>query len=1109
LPDPSGEIRERIEDINSVADNIPIDVGALESLLVRLNDITSGFGNKPVASIITQFYESVYVVAATPTNLTRPPGFSTGTAPPITSGTTSVGLGTASTGGTAATTIATTLTAPPTITSWSSGVPIVISPGGTGGAGSEMPATATASATVAPLTAPFTPPLNGDTSQTSTSMNALQLVPEAVRRRVLDGVDQELPSCETVSGAVVALIDISGYSAITTELTKIDSSVAGARVRDIVNPPFVTIIEAVHAWGLFSDSQTSGHLDILRATACCLELLQAMRSCYVDLRPSHQPVSDHGVKGIDGKQQLSIHIGMGVGVMHRIQVGEAATDQNAHRDEHAVQPRREYFIAGEAVVNAGEMEGAARKGELAIPDTAKRALTTVLGSAYPFRSASVSGATILSESDNLPDIVAKLRAATAPMSQASPVDVEGILPGPPAHMSPEFLRTLTYIDESLALYLVKQTPMRRRKSSTAGSTQPGRAVMLRSAAATRPPDNVVDGGVNQLRNVSVVFVRLAGLSVARMNEPETLSLVQQIFIMIVGCIRRTNGCLRQFACDDKSASALIVFGLSGFAHERGEEVAAMRTAYEISGKLSVMIGNDFGIGVASGVVLYGIVGNENRADGTCLGAAVNLAARFMTHELSKGRVLCDEIVYTKSIEDFDFTRFADVTFKGFAPMPIYAPVRKVKKANGEQPAGRKSDGLRIFGREAEMGVLQGLVKRWSTGDTTRVIISGPSGAGNQSYGTDVTQGSPFSGLGRLLLSLSAALDGKNASDLYGASIPLGMQNIKDGSLVAPSTTSTLSGSDSIHFVSVFRDLGLGSENSRFASLFKKLGVSKDVLKLFLTVMPNLKDSDDIEFDEKTSFGNETANTISLAITKALNKLATKGAYAVVLVLDDLQWMDATTLDITLDIIILEPLTIQSGTDMIRYALQEVADAGGEVSDDVCNKIYQLAQGQFFNISDIAHVLSLVGEINGPPEDVYEMIRSNDFFHFVTLPNGLSGTCSFSHFLIHQSIVKSLIPSFVENVHLSFVKYYESIFNETNQTMLTPLLVYHLSGVTGNTDRKRKYTKIAFSDAAMNYRFAEATRYHVALQELGLDEETDMADHIAYNYFVLNMYQQRR
>ncbi|KAJ3190515.1 hypothetical protein HK101_008734 [Irineochytrium annulatum] len=398
--------------------------------------------------------------------------------------------------------------------------------------------------------------------------------------------------------------------------------------------------------------------------------------------------------------------------------------QKAPGEEHAAQPRREFFIAGEAVVNAGEMEGAAERGELAIPYIAQRALTTVLGSAYPFRSASVSGATILSESDNLPDIVAKLRAATAPMSHASPMDVEGILPDPPAHMSPEFLRALTYIDESLALYLAKQDVVRR------GNTSRAKLGTARLGSANRPPDSIE--GVNQLRNVSVVFVRLAGLPVARMNEPETLSLVQQIFMMIVGCIRKTNGCLRQFACDDKSASALIVFGLSGFAHERGEEVAAIRTAYEISSKLLGMMGNDFGIGVASGVVFYGIVGNDNRADGTCLGAAVNLAARFMTHHLSKGRVLCDEVVYAKSTEDFDFSRYADVAFKGFAPMPIFAPVRKIKKATGEAPVLQKYDELRIFGREAEIDTLQGLVGKWSTGDVVRVIISGRSGAGKSS-----------------------------------------------------------------------------------------------------------------------------------------------------------------------------------------------------------------------------------------------------------------------------------------------------------------------------------------------------------------------------------------
>ncbi|KAJ3190514.1 Adenylate cyclase type 10 [Irineochytrium annulatum] len=374
-------------------------------------------------------------------------------------------------------------------------------------------------------------------------------------------------------------------------------------------------------------------------------------------------------------------------------------------------------------------------------------------------------------------------------------------------------------------------------------------------------------------------------------------------------------------------------------------------------------------------------------------------------------------------------------------------------------------------------------------------------------------------------------------------------------------------------------------------------------------MPSLKGSDDSEFDEKTSFGKETASTISLAITKALNKLGTLGGYAVVLLMDDLQWMDATTLDITLDIvrrcphvlialvarpleeipaamrapfeslleadhmtrIALEPLAVESGTAMIRYALKDIADAGGDVSDEVCNKIYQLGQGnpmvtrvvceatksdwqdsaaymsgnaglssvklnippdytsaviaqfdkvnaslqvilkvaaaggQFFNIADTAQVLTLLDEFNGTPEDVYETIKEHDIFNFVTLSDTFTGTCSFSHFLIYQSILKSLVPTFVENVHLTFVNYYESIINDANQILLIPLLLYHLSGITGDTDRKRKYTRIAFTDAATNHRVAEAQNYHYALAELGPAENIDLADYIAHNYRLMSIY----
>ncbi|KAJ3185893.1 hypothetical protein HK101_009780 [Irineochytrium annulatum] len=661
---------------------------------------------------------------------------------------------------------------------------------------------------------------------------------------------------------------------------------------------------------------------------------------------------------------LKIHVGIGVGTLLRVHVGDSEPESTGAEWRRPL-PRREFFVAGPAVVSAGEMEGAAARGEVAVAPVARGALSKILGDDVNLISIQADGPAIISELNNLALLQRILQAAYVlrhPKWEDLGRGVEAVLSENPKFGSREFMRVMTYIDESLALYL-------------SNAYDAAQFVSTSSRLDGSPQDNAFVArtvGVNQLRHVSVVFIRFHGLSVASMDDEQTLSLTQKIFMIVVAVLRRFNGCLRQFACDDKAASALAVFGLSGFAHERGEEVAAMRAAWAIRGKLNEVIGGK----------LYGIVGNENRADATCLGATVNLAARFMTHPLSAGQVLCDEITRDKCASAFAFEDLGTLQLKGFSPTLVSTP------------------------------------------------------------------------------------------DLFF--------NV-----------------------------------------------------LFYTIMPELRrtNCDDVD-DLHEAVPQNVAVLVASAIIKGLNRFATFSDHRFAIIVDDLQWIDATSLEILREMIAkcpdlltivvsrpveeinptvracyneiidsantvkinLNPLDKDSSAKLVKRAMGSFIEAGVKFAEDAYENIFALAQvmaqfdsisiklqgvlkvaavaGQYFHLRDVAAVLSKLEGNQYDFESLARLIKAQDFISFVNFMDESMESCSFAHYLVHQGIMQSLLPTFLEMVHQLFADHYESMLTEENRQGTIPLLLHHLAKLPGERDRLRRHLQSAFLMAASTSRVVE-------------------------------------
>jgi hypothetical protein len=327
---------------------------------------------------------------------------------------------------------------------------------------------------------------------------------------------------------------------------------------------------------------------------------------------------------------LKIHIGLASGELSHVHVGEST------RADGGI-PRSEYFLAGPAVELAGRLLEIGKEGDLAISERCWRLAERVCErpSISPLSHRQdgidvirdgvghwINDAFVVRDKGIAVEECARLLSGYLQFIEARMIKsaeseiVAGISPS----MSQ---KALSYLDESLAHYLNK-THLNKCISipssmfdirisidyMTSGSlptfgdslpiSQLSSRLMLSQNTGTFAIDSTMD--YNQVRKVTAMFVRLSSFPVALGGQPKYLDIAQKVMISILEIIRKFNGCMRQFNCDEKAATILLVWGLDGFAHERGEPPYAIAASIEIATKLRTIVGDRFSIGIATGAV---------------------------------------------------------------------------------------------------------------------------------------------------------------------------------------------------------------------------------------------------------------------------------------------------------------------------------------------------------------------------------------------------------------------------------------------------------------------------------------------------------------------------
>jgi adenylate cyclase len=242
----------------------------------------------------------------------------------------------------------------------------------------------------------------------------------------------------------------------------------------------------------------------------------------------------------------------------------------------------------------------------------------------------------------------------------------------------------------------------------------------------------ISTGEAERRLVTVMFADMSGFTAMseKLDPEEVQDLMNNFFQALAGCVHRYGGTVDKFLGD----GIMALFG-APFAHEDDPE-RAVASALEMRESLRAL--NDrfairlpravtIHIGINTGVVIAGRVGDQNRSDYTVLGDPVNVAAR-LEDKSEDGQILVAKDTFELTKHAFSFKELESVRVKGKGePVQVWeVRGRRARRQNRRDLSGLRA---RMIGRDDDLQKLNDAIARLEAGSGGVVAVSGAAGVG--------------------------------------------------------------------------------------------------------------------------------------------------------------------------------------------------------------------------------------------------------------------------------------------------------------------------------------------------------------------------------------------
>ncbi len=393
--------------------------------------------------------------------------------------------------------------------------------------------------------------------------------------------------------------------------------------------------------------------------------------------------------------------------------------------------------------------------------------------------------------------------------------------------------------------------------------------------------------VAELKPVVSLFVQFHGLDYD--TDPEIASKLQTYFAAAQQVVARYGGRLNRLITGDKGSLLHIIFGAPRSVEE--QEIRATRCALDLQtecGGLPFIAMQR--IGVTSGRVFAGPVGSPRRHDYTTMGDAINLSARLMQHAADH-QILLNTAVRHQLSSAIRVTDHGIIQVKGKTdPIHIYAAT------DYQPPKWQRRHTEKLFGRDEELLAIHNRLSLIDAQFIQRLPITaaaGESKSQTQSPGGiiviigEVGQGKTLL-LDKVRAETEAAWQPLRQGGIWASGISLAYGNTFTGYL----------------FIELLRDLlnvppaATPYQTSQRLRVFceELFGLTRlESTYPYLATFMNLPLPDDIAARLEGLAGESVRWQLFELVPELLRLLCQH--YPVVLVLDDLQWADATSLQL--------------------------------------------------------------------------------------------------------------------------------------------------------------------------------------------------------------------
>ena len=238
--------------------------------------------------------------------------------------------------------------------------------------------------------------------------------------------------------------------------------------------------------------------------------------------------------------------------------------------------------------------------------------------------------------------------AAAPATSAVTGDYVRYLTSPDVLIGGEVDKILTLVMVTLVLVIALSRARKQLIRSVAESQAAAELSRFFSPEIARQitdADHMVKPGEGVQRDIAILFVDLRGFTALshRVGPNETVTLLSNYQAIVVPVVQKHGGSIDKFLGD----GVMATFGVAAPSNTYARD--AFATALEIDAGLRAW--NErratrgsrpmaWGMGLATGPVVFGAVGDASRLEYTVIGEAVNLAAKLEKHCKACGARLC-------------------------------------------------------------------------------------------------------------------------------------------------------------------------------------------------------------------------------------------------------------------------------------------------------------------------------------------------------------------------------------------------------------------------------------------------------------------------------------